>query len=198
MSASYHSDNIHVSSILHNVILQSAGPSNSWAKIASKEMKQRTMRLAEKVGCSTADLACLQAVEVEKLLAAQDKVCHHGLVTANCFVPSVDEEIVFSNKYQQKLNRSNTNVMFGYNSNEGFLKLMQFLTKEFPTEKLYSEGFSQEMFLRMLSRMFPEVDDQVNIKIMKSTNCKLGYLYLRSSQSLSSFTTTSRARQMPR
>ena len=196
MSASYHSDNIHVSSILHNVILQSAGPRNSWAKLTSREMKQRTLELAERLNCSTADLACLQAVEVEDLLAAQDKVCSHGLVTANCFVPSVDEEIVFSNKYQQKLNRSNTNVMFGYNSNEGFLKLMQFLTKEFPTEKLYSEGFSQEMFLRMLSRMFPEVDDQVSIKL---SNRKLDSLYLlRSSQSSTSFTTTSRAQQMPR
>ena len=65
MSASYHNDNIHVSSILHNVILQSAGPSNSWAKIASKEMKQRTMKVAEKLGCSTADLAYLQEVQVE-------------------------------------------------------------------------------------------------------------------------------------
>ena len=176
MSASYHNDNIHVSSILHSVILQSAGPRNSWAKLASKEMKQRTMKLAEKVGCSTADLACLQEVQVEDILASQDEVCHHGLGTVNCFVPTVDDEIVFSNKYQQKLNRSNANVMFGYNSNEGFLKLMQFLTKEFPTEKLYSEGFSQDMFLRMLSRMFPEVNDQVNIKIMKSTNCKLGFI----------------------
>ena len=173
MSASYHNDNIHVSSVLHSVILQSGGPRNSWAKLSSKEMKQRTMKVAEKLGCSTADLACLQEVQVEDILAAQDEVCHQGLLTANCFVPSVDDEIVFSNKYQQKLNRSNTNVMFGYNSNEGFLKLMHFLTKEFPTEKLYSEGFSQEMFLRMLSRMFPELDDQVNIIVMKANNEQL-------------------------
>ena len=190
MSASYHNDNIHVSSILHSVILQSGGPRNSWAKMSSREMKQRTMKVAEKVGCSTADLACLEKVPVEDILAAQDEVCRHGLVTTNCFVPSVDDEIVFSNKYQQKLNRSNTNVMFGYNSNEGFLKLMHFLTKEFPTEKLYSEGFSQEMFLRMLSRMFPDVGDQVNI-IIEITKQETGLaLSFRSSPSLTSSTTT--------
>ena len=162
MAASYHNDNIHVSSLLHAVILQSAGPSNSWAKLDSKEAKQRTARLADKLGCSTADVDCLQSVAVSEILAVQDTVCGHGLQAANCFLPSVDDEIVFSNKYQQKLNRTNTNLMFGYNSNEGFLRLMQFLTKEFPTEKLYSDGFSEEMFRRMLTRMFPEVDDQVN------------------------------------
>ena len=161
MSASYHSDNIHVSSLIHGLVLQSGGPSNNWAKLDSKEIKKRTASLAERLGCSTADEVCLEAVKVEEILAVQDDVCGHGLVNTHCFVPTVDDEIVFSNKYQQKLNRTNTNVMFGYNSNEGFLKLMQFLTKEFPTEKLYSDGFSEEMFLRMLSKMFPEVDKQV-------------------------------------
>ena len=164
MSASYHNHNIHLSSLLHGLILQSAGPANSWAKLDSKETKQRTAALAERLGCSPADTACLQALEVEDILQVQDSVCGHGLVTANCFVPTVDDEIVFSNKYQEKLNKTNTAVMFGYNSNEGFLRLMQFLTKEFPTEKLYSDGFSEEMYRRMLSRMFPEVDNQVMIE----------------------------------
>lgn len=163
MSASYHNDNIHISSLLHGLILQSAGPFNSWAKLDSKETKQRTASLAERLGCAPADISCLQAVKVEEILAAQDTVCSYGLLAANCFLPTVDDEIVFSNKYQQKLNRTNTAVMFGYNSNEGFLRLMQFLTKEFPTEKLYSDGFSEEMFRRMLSRMFPEVDNQVRM-----------------------------------
>jgi hypothetical protein len=35
------------------------------------------------------------------------------------------------------------------------------LLQEFPTERLHSEGFSQEMFERMITRMFPQLSNQV-------------------------------------
>ncbi len=33
--------------------------------------------------------------------------------------------------------------------------------QEFPTERLHSEGFSQEMYERMINRMFPQLNNQV-------------------------------------
>ena len=54
-------------------------------------------------------------------------------------------------------NSSSTPVLMGFNSNEGFLTLMQFLTKEFPTEKLHTEGFSRKMAMKMISKMFPSL-----------------------------------------
>lgn len=157
MSASYHVANIHVSHVIHSAILQSGGPHNNWAKLDKKVAFQRSSTLTKNLGCNLGDIECLQNVDVEEILAAQNSVCEHSITNINCFVPVLDGEIVTANSAPAN---NNTNIMFGFNSNEGFLKLMQFLTKQFPTEKLYSEGFSQEIFTKMLASMFPEVDEK--------------------------------------
>ena len=144
-----------MSHVVHAAILQSGGPHNTWAKLDKKVAFKRSSSLAKKLGCDTADIECLQKVDVEEILAAQNSVCEHSITNINCFVPVLDNDIVTANPVPAN---NNTHIMYGFNSNEGFLKLMQFLTKQFPTEKLYSEGFSQEIFTKMLSRMFPEVD----------------------------------------
>ena len=41
------------------------------------------------------------------------------------------------------------------------LKLIQFLTREFPTENMYTEEFNEKIFLKMLLRMFPNADVKV-------------------------------------
>ena len=95
---------------------------------------------------------------MDQILEEQDSVCDLDIMTPNCFVPVEDGETV---PKAEGIQTSSAKVMYGHNSNEGFLKLMQFLTREFPTEKLYTEGFSQEIFLKMLSRMFPNADNKV-------------------------------------
>ena len=102
-------------------------------------------------------MKCLKNVSVEEIVSEQNSVCGHSILNLNCFVPILDGAIVQNNLTVL----ANTKIMYGFNTNEGFLKLMQFLTREFPTEKLYSEGFSREMFLKMLSRLLPEADKKV-------------------------------------
>ena len=151
--------NIHVSRAIHAAILQSGGPHNHWAKLEEKVAYDRSNQLVEKLGCTGKHgyMKCLQNVPVDDILSEQNSVCEHNIRNSNCFVPVLDGEIV-----QQNLTATpNTKIMFGFNSNEGFLKLMQFLTKEFPTEKLYTEGFSQEIFMKMLKRMLPNIDNKV-------------------------------------
>ena len=65
-------------------------------------------------------------------------------------------------------NSSSTPVLMGFNSNEGFLTLMQFLTKEFPTEKLHTEGFSSKMAMKMISKMFPSLAAESHKVIKKN------------------------------
>ena len=104
--------------------------------------------------CGVQDLA------VEDIVGAQDSVCGLTIAAPSCFVPVEDGDTV-----QLRAGPGPApapRLMYGHNANEGFLKLMQFLTREFPTEKLYSEGFSQEIFLKMLSRMFPQADNKVS------------------------------------
>ena len=57
----------------------------------------------------------------------------------------------------KNITSSSTPILMGFNSNEGFLTLMQFLTKEFPTEKLHTEGFSRKMAMKMIAKMFPSM-----------------------------------------
>ena len=61
---------------------------------------------------------------------------------------------------QENITRPSTPILMGFNSNEGFLTLMQFLTKEFPTEKLHTEGFSRQMAMKMIAKMFPSMPPQ--------------------------------------
>ena len=166
VSASYHLQNVHVSNLIQGVILQSGGPINSWAKKESNTMKMKSFQFTKKAGCPTEGMSlvieCLENVEVSRILSAQNKICDNSL-EGDCFVPIVDDDTVFSNDHVRNLSRTNKAILQGYNSNEGFLKLMNFLTKEFPTEKLHSEGFSREMFIKMLARMFPRAGAQVRI-----------------------------------
>ena len=74
-------------------------------------------------------------------------------VASSCFLPMEDGHMV----KKANNNSSSTPVLMGFNSNEGFLTLMQFLTKEFPTEKLHTEGFSRKMAMKMISKMFPSL-----------------------------------------
>ena len=163
MSASYHVGNVHVSGagLVHAAILQSGGPHSPWAREEPGLAMARSRDLARRLGCvHQAELAsCLQSVGVDQILEEQDSVCDLGIVTPNCFVPVEDGETV--PRSQAEVIQTSAKVMYGHNSNEGFLKLMQFLTREFPTDKLYTEGFSQEIFLKMLSRMFPKADKKV-------------------------------------
>eukprot|EP00090_Calanus_glacialis_P005735 TRINITY_DN14441_c0_g1_i1.p1 TRINITY_DN14441_c0_g1~~TRINITY_DN14441_c0_g1_i1.p1 ORF type:complete len:825 (-),score=167.83 TRINITY_DN14441_c0_g1_i1:160-2634(-) len=165
VSASYHLQNVHVSNLIQGVILQSGGPINSWAKKESNTMKMKSFEFTKKAGCPTEGMSlvieCLENVEVSRILSAQNKICDNSL-EGDCFVPIVDDDTVFSNDHVRNLSRTNKAILQGYNSNEGFLKLMNFLTKEFPTEKLHSEGFSREMFIKMLARMFPRAGAQTH------------------------------------
>ena len=150
-------------------ILQSGGPNSPWSKLDKKTIYKRSVALAQKLRCPVSNITdCMRNVSVEEILENQNEVCAHNIVHLNCFVPTIDEELV--RKSNQVIDQ-NIDIIHGYNSNEGFLKLMQFLTKEYPAEKLYTEGFSQEMFFKMLSRMFGEDDEKViiemNEKIMK-------------------------------
>ena len=167
VASSYHLQNVHVSNLIQGVILQSGGPINSWAKKDPHRMSVKSVEFVKKVGCPTQEFSlvteCLQNAEVSKILSAQKKVCENSLDGLNCFVPIVDDETVFSNNYVRNLSKTNKAILQGYNSNEGFLKLMKFLTKEFPTEKLHSEGFSRDMFVKMVARMFPNATPQVII-----------------------------------
>ena len=159
VSAGYHVSNIHVSRLIHAAILQSGGPRNHWAKLDEKIAYDRSNQLVDKLGCTGQQeyMECLQNISVDVILSEQNSVCEHNIRNINCFIPVLDGEIV-----QHNISSTlNNKIMFGYNSNEGFLKLMQFLTKEFPTEKLYTEGFSQEIFMKMLKRMFPNTDNKV-------------------------------------
>ena len=52
-------------------------------------------------------------------------------------------------------------VLAGHNTNEGFFALMRFLTRQFPSQQLSTQGFSQEMFSTMVGKMFPATDTQV-------------------------------------
>jgi len=168
VSASYHLQNVHVSNLIQGVILQSGGPINNWAKKESNIMKMKSFEFTKKAGCPTEGMSlvveCLENVDVHRILSAQEKVCQHSL-EENCFVPIIDNDTVFSNEDVRNLSKTNKAILKGYNSNEGFLQLMKFLTKEFPTEKLHSEGFSREMFIKMISRMFPMAGAQTHATI---------------------------------
>ena len=159
MSASYHVGNVHVSNLVHAAILQSGGPHSPWAREEPGLAMARSRSLARRLGCEdqTQLISCLRSVSVDQILEEQDSVCDLDIVTPNCFVPVEDGETV----PKAGVIKTKAKLMYGHNSNEGFLKLMQFLTREFPTEKLYTEGFSQEIFLKMLSRMFPKADNKV-------------------------------------
>ena len=73
-------------------------------------------------------------------------------------------------------NSSSTPVLMGFNSNEGFLTLMQFLTKEFPTEKLHTEGFSRKMAMKMISKMFPSLAAESHKVIPRNRRMKLEFV----------------------
>jgi len=165
VSSAYHLQNVHVSNLIQGVILQSGGPVNEWAKKDPNTMTIKSVEFAKKVGCPTGDLSlvteCLENVAVSKILSAQKKVCDSSL-GEHCFVPMIDNETVFSNAYVRNLSKTNKAILQGYNSNEGFLQLMKFLTKEFPTEKLSYEGFSREMFEEMITKMFPRTGPQTH------------------------------------
>ena len=172
MSASYHVGNVHVAGagLVHAAILQSGGPHSPWARQEPGVARARSRRLASKLGCADqAELAsCLQSVSVDQILEGQNSVCDLGIITPNCFVPVEDGQTVPSSQAEET--QTSAKVMYGHNTNEGFLKLMHFLTREFPTEKLYTEGFSQEIFLKMLSRMFPNADEKVRKQKYFSTS----------------------------
>lgn len=157
---------MHVSNLIQGVILQSGGPINNWAKKDAGVMKMKSFEFAKKAGCPTEGRSlvteCLENVEVSRILSAQKSVCQN-ILEGNCFVPIIDDETVVSNEKVMNASSPRKAILQGYNSNEGFLQLMQFLTKQFPTEKLHSEGFSREMFLKMVSRMFPLTGPQVII-----------------------------------
>ena len=59
--------------------------------------------------------------------------------------PTLDQEVneVHGAKEVNKVKVVEVPILQGSNSNEGFLKMMKFLTREFPTDKLHSEGFTQ-------------------------------------------------------
>jgi len=168
ISASYHIQNVHVSNLIQGVILQSGGPINNWAKKDAGVMKMKSFEFAKKAGCPTEARSlvteCLENLEVSRILSAQKSVCQ-DILEGNCFVPIIDDETVVSNEKVMNASRPRKAILQGYNSNEGFLQLMQFLTKQFPTEKLHSEGFSREMFLKMVSRMFPLTGPQTHATI---------------------------------
>ena len=65
--------------------------------------------------------------------------------------------VVKTEMNQENITHSSIPILMGFNSNEGFLTLMQFLTKEFPTEKLHTEGFSRKMAMKMITKMFPSM-----------------------------------------
>ena len=73
-------------------------------------------------------------------------------VVSSCFLPTEDDQMVIKTNMNSSLP-----ILMGFNSNEGFLTLMQFLTKEFPTEKLHTEGFSRKMAMKMIGKMFPSM-----------------------------------------
>ena len=104
----------------------------------------------------------MQGLAVEDIVGEQDSVCGLTIAAPSCFVPVEDGDTVQLRAGPGPPPPPPPPPMYGHNANEGFLKLMQFLTREFPTEKLYSEGFSQEIFLKMLSRMFPQADNKVS------------------------------------
>ena len=79
-------------------------------------------------------------------------------VAPSCFLPIEDGQMVA--KKNQNMTQSSIPILMGFNSNEGFLTLMQFLTKEFPTEKLHTEGFSRQMAMKMISKMFPSMSPE--------------------------------------
>ena len=90
-------------------------------------------------------------------------------VASSCFLPIEDGQMVGKTRMdQENITRPSTPILMGFNSNEGFLTLMQFLTKEFPTEKLHTEGFSRQMAMKMIAKMFPSMPPEshkVNVNI---------------------------------
>ena len=129
-------------------------------------MRIKTYELLNKLGCSTEDRStlekCMESMDTKTILKAQVKVCGNN-VEGDCFVPVIDNDTVFPNDYAKNITAANKAILQGYNSNEGFLKLMKFLTEKFPVEKLSTQGFSREMFLKILARMFPRTTAQVII-----------------------------------
>jgi len=75
------------------------------------------------------------------------------IIKETCFMPvletdlhpTLDQEVneVHGAKEVNKVKVVEVPILQGSNSNEGFLKMMKFLTREFPTDKLHSEGFTQ-------------------------------------------------------
>ena len=136
--------------MIKTAILQSGGPDCPWTKIDKKTIYKRSLSLAQKLGCPVSNVTdCMRNISVDDILEKQHEVCAHNIVHLNCFVPTIDEELV---RESNQVNDPNIDIIHGYNSNEGFLKLMQFLTKEYPSEKLYTEGFSDETTNRRSSR----------------------------------------------
>ena len=79
-------------------------------------------------------------------------------MASSCFLPIEDGLMVAKTRMnQENMTRPSIPILMGFNSNEGFLTLMQFLTKEFPTEKLHTEGFSRKMAMKMIAKMFPSM-----------------------------------------
>ena len=93
-------------------------------------------------------------------------------VASSCFLPMEDGHMV----KKAANNSSSTPVLMGFNSNEGFLTLMHFLTKEFPTEKLHTEGFSRKMAMKMISKMFPSLAAESHKVIPRNRRMKLEFV----------------------
>ena len=73
----------------------------------------------------------------------------------------MDGETMFSDAELAAAAGPGPAVLAGHNSNEGFFALMRFLTRQFPSQQLSTQGFSQEMFSRLVGKMFPATDSQV-------------------------------------
>merc|ERR1719150_3553277 len=137
---------------LQGAILQSGGPGSPLLTLTREQANTRTASLAAALGCGGNNpAACLRDRTHQEIVNLQDQVCSN--VASSCFLPMEDGRMV----KKAANNSSSTPVLMGFNSNEGFLTLMQFLTKEFPTEKLHTEGFSRKMAMKMISKMFPSL-----------------------------------------
>ena len=123
-------------------------------------------------------MACLRERSAEEVVEAQDRVCSG--VAPSCFLPTVDGQVaarvhcssphctaslctspqVVLSAEQASNMTSTVPLLLGSTTNEGFLRLMEFLAREFPTDRLERQGFSREMARSMVAKMFPGLSRQ--------------------------------------
>lgn len=135
-------------------IMQSAAPVAPWAFVEPEEMKERSYKLAELVGCSRDDtIECLREKEPELLIEKQWDVkqvtgiaFHFQPTIDNNFLTKSPLELLKSGEFQQQ-----KNVLLGVNNHEGSYFVLYAFKEQFDPTKPYNENITDEEYRKMVS-----------------------------------------------